>query len=44
LTELAADLAAKRVSAVELTKHFLARIELYDDALNAFVTVTAGRR
>ena len=41
LTELAADLAAKRVSAVELTKHFLARIERYDDALNAFVTVTA---
>ncbi len=41
LTELAADLAAKHVSAVELTKHFLARIERYDDALNAFVTVTA---
>ena len=41
LTELAADLAAKRVSAIELTKHFLARIERYDDALNAFVTVTA---
>jgi aspartyl-tRNA(Asn)/glutamyl-tRNA(Gln) amidotransferase subunit A len=41
LTELAADLAAKRVSAVELTKHFLARIERFDDALNAFVTVTA---
>ena len=41
LTELAADLAAKRVSAVELAKHFLARIERFDDALNAFVTVTA---
>jgi aspartyl-tRNA(Asn)/glutamyl-tRNA(Gln) amidotransferase subunit A len=41
LTELAADLATKRVSAVELTKHFLARIERFDDALNCFVTVTA---
>jgi len=41
LTELAADLASKRVSAVELTKHFLARIERFDGALNAFVTVTA---
>ena len=41
LTELAADLAKKRVSAVELTKHFLARIERFDDALNCFVTVTA---
>ncbi|HUO66853.1 MAG TPA: Asp-tRNA(Asn)/Glu-tRNA(Gln) amidotransferase subunit GatA [Gammaproteobacteria bacterium] len=43
LTELAGDLAAKRVSAVELTKHFLARIERFDDALNAFVTVTADQ-
>jgi aspartyl-tRNA(Asn)/glutamyl-tRNA(Gln) amidotransferase subunit A len=43
LTELAADLATKRVSAVELTKHFLARIERFDDALNAFVTVTADQ-
>ena len=41
LTELAADLASKRVSSVELTKHFLARIERCDAALNAFVTVTA---
>jgi aspartyl-tRNA(Asn)/glutamyl-tRNA(Gln) amidotransferase subunit A len=43
LTELAADLATKRVSAVELTKHFLARIERFDDALNSFVTVTADQ-
>jgi aspartyl-tRNA(Asn)/glutamyl-tRNA(Gln) amidotransferase subunit A len=43
LTELAADLATKRVSAVELTKHFLARIERFDDALNCFVTVTADQ-
>jgi aspartyl-tRNA(Asn)/glutamyl-tRNA(Gln) amidotransferase subunit A len=43
LTELAADLAAKRVSAVELAKHFLARIERFDETLNAFVTVTADQ-
>jgi aspartyl-tRNA(Asn)/glutamyl-tRNA(Gln) amidotransferase subunit A len=41
LTELAADLAARRVSATELAKHFLARIERFDGGLNAFVTVTA---
>ena len=44
LTELANDLAAKRVSAVELTKHFLARIERFDDALNAFVDHAKGVR
>ena len=41
LAQLAADLRAKRVSATELTRHFLARIERFDEALNAFVTVTA---
>jgi aspartyl-tRNA(Asn)/glutamyl-tRNA(Gln) amidotransferase subunit A len=41
LTELAADLAARRVSATELAKHFLARIERFDGGLNAFITVTA---
>jgi len=41
LTELAADLAARRVSATELAKHFLARIERFAGGLNAFVTVTA---
>jgi aspartyl-tRNA(Asn)/glutamyl-tRNA(Gln) amidotransferase subunit A len=41
LAELAADLRARRVSAVELTKHYLERIERFDGALNAFVTVTA---
>jgi aspartyl-tRNA(Asn)/glutamyl-tRNA(Gln) amidotransferase subunit A len=40
LTELAADLAAGRVSSTELTKHFLARVERFDRELNAFVTVT----
>ncbi|HEX5045594.1 MAG TPA: Asp-tRNA(Asn)/Glu-tRNA(Gln) amidotransferase subunit GatA [Gammaproteobacteria bacterium] len=41
LAQLAADLRARRVSATELTKHFLARIERFDAGLNAFVTVTA---
>jgi aspartyl-tRNA(Asn)/glutamyl-tRNA(Gln) amidotransferase subunit A len=40
LAQLAGDLRARRVSATELTRHFLARIEHFDDALNAFVTVT----
>ena len=43
LTELAADLAARRVSATELTKHFLARVERFDRELNAFVTVTGAQ-
>ena len=41
LAQLAGDLRARRVSATELTRHFLARIERFDEALNAFVTVTA---
>ena len=40
LALLADDLAARRVSAVELTEHFLQRIEQFDAQLNAFVTVT----
>jgi aspartyl-tRNA(Asn)/glutamyl-tRNA(Gln) amidotransferase subunit A len=40
LTQLAADLRARRVSATELTRHFLDRIGRFDKALNAFVTVT----
>jgi aspartyl-tRNA(Asn)/glutamyl-tRNA(Gln) amidotransferase subunit A len=43
LAQLAADLRARRVSATELTKHFLERIERFDGALNAFVTVTADQ-
>jgi aspartyl-tRNA(Asn)/glutamyl-tRNA(Gln) amidotransferase subunit A len=43
LARLSEDLRARRVSATELTKHFLARIERFDGALNAFVTVTAER-
>jgi aspartyl-tRNA(Asn)/glutamyl-tRNA(Gln) amidotransferase subunit A len=41
LAELAQDLKTRRFSAVELAKHQLERIERFDGALNAFVTVTA---
>ena len=41
LAQLAADLRARRVSATELTRHFLDRIERFDPELNAFITVTA---
>ena len=40
LAQLADDLAARRVSATELTEHYLKRIERFDTRLNAFVTVT----
>jgi aspartyl-tRNA(Asn)/glutamyl-tRNA(Gln) amidotransferase subunit A len=43
LAQLSADLRAKRVSATELTRHFLGRIERFDGTLNAFITVTAER-
>ena len=35
--EHAADLRAKRISSVELTEHYIARIEARDDAINAVV-------
>ncbi len=38
---MAADLRARRVSATELARHFLDRIERFDRDLNAFITVTA---
>ncbi|HZF28312.1 MAG TPA: Asp-tRNA(Asn)/Glu-tRNA(Gln) amidotransferase subunit GatA [Gammaproteobacteria bacterium] len=41
LAQLVQDLRARRVSATELTQHFLGRIERFAPALNAFVTVTA---
>ncbi len=41
LAQLAGDLRARRVSATELARHFLARIERFDETLNAFITVTA---
>ena len=39
--ELADLLAAKKISSVELTRHFLARIEAFNPELNALVTRTA---
>jgi aspartyl-tRNA(Asn)/glutamyl-tRNA(Gln) amidotransferase subunit A len=39
LAELAAGLAAKDFSSVELTQHFLGRIRQHDGTLNSFITV-----
>jgi aspartyl-tRNA(Asn)/glutamyl-tRNA(Gln) amidotransferase subunit A len=39
--ELALHLGAGRCSSVELTRHFLSRIERFNPALNALITVTA---
>ena len=41
LGELAAQLAAGRMSSVELTRHFLERIERLNPVLNAVITLTA---
>jgi len=41
LTELAEGLRARHFSSVELTRHFLDRIERLNPTLNAFITVTA---
>jgi aspartyl-tRNA(Asn)/glutamyl-tRNA(Gln) amidotransferase subunit A len=41
LAELRDGLRARRFSSVELTKHFLERIERFDSEMNAFITVTA---
>lgn len=41
LAELGEGLRARRFSSVELTRHFLDRIERLNPALNAFITVTA---
>jgi aspartyl-tRNA(Asn)/glutamyl-tRNA(Gln) amidotransferase subunit A len=40
---LADDLRARRVSATELTRHYLGRIERFAGELNAFITVTADQ-
>jgi aspartyl-tRNA(Asn)/glutamyl-tRNA(Gln) amidotransferase subunit A len=40
LAQLNEGLRARRFSSVELTRHFLARIERFNPALNAFITVT----
>ncbi len=39
--EAAAAVAARQVSPLELTEHYLSRIERLDDQIGAFVTVTA---
>lgn len=39
LRELSADLHARKISSVELTQHFLARIASHDKQLNSFITV-----
>jgi aspartyl-tRNA(Asn)/glutamyl-tRNA(Gln) amidotransferase subunit A len=41
--ELADRLAKRQISSVELTRHFLGRIERLNPALNAFITLTAER-
>ena len=41
LAELRDGLRARRFSSVELTRHFLSRIERFDSEINAFITVTA---
>jgi aspartyl-tRNA(Asn)/glutamyl-tRNA(Gln) amidotransferase subunit A len=41
LAQLAGDLRARRVSATELTRHFVERIGRFDPQLNAFITVTS---
>jgi aspartyl-tRNA(Asn)/glutamyl-tRNA(Gln) amidotransferase subunit A len=40
--QLAEHLATRQVSSVELTRHFLARIERLNPALNALITLTAA--
>jgi aspartyl-tRNA(Asn)/glutamyl-tRNA(Gln) amidotransferase subunit A len=40
LAELSEGLRSRQFSSVELTRHFLARIERFNPALNAFITVT----
>src|SRR5271169_6883787 len=41
--ELAERLGKRQISSVELTRHFLSRIERLNPALNAFITLTATR-
>lgn len=40
IAELSAELSAKKISSVELTKHFIDRIHVHDKKLNSFITVT----
>ncbi len=43
LAELSAGLRARRFSSVEVTEHFLRRIEQHNPSLNAYITVTKER-
>jgi len=43
LAQLSADLAARKISSVELTRHFLDRIASLGAPLNAFITIDAER-
>jgi len=43
LKQLADALAARQVSSVELTRHFLDRITKFDPQLNSFITVTGDQ-
>ena len=40
IAELSKELSAKKISSVELTKHYLDRINKFDKQLNSFITVT----
>jgi aspartyl-tRNA(Asn)/glutamyl-tRNA(Gln) amidotransferase subunit A len=40
IAELSAELAAKKISSVELTKHYIDRIHQHDNKLNSFITLT----
>jgi aspartyl-tRNA(Asn)/glutamyl-tRNA(Gln) amidotransferase subunit A len=40
IAELAKELADKKISSVELTQHYLARIQQHNTQLNSFITVT----
>ncbi len=43
LSALAAQLAARQISSRELAQHYLDRIAALNPALNAFITVDAGK-
>ncbi len=43
VAELATDLGSKKISSVELTQHFLKRIQQHDNDLNSFITVCEER-
>jgi len=40
ITDAARDLAAKKISSVELTTHFLEKIKKFDGEINSFITVS----